>query len=463
MDIPKHYTSKYPRRLALAVRLCSFLMTGVGWAGISPTAVELNLSAFPIDMYNTPNSGGLIRGCSSSITVRQCVQQLFQTGANNWRAQGISGVRFFFTLANGHYSDPFDAYGNVKSSWSQNLLDFFNDLRSYGITKVTPTPVLDTWSGPPSMMQTLNVITCGVSKNLNFVPWLPYGLDPLDSNFPDRTCGNNSYFNAAANPLFGGWSRFFNLINTVLSRASQAQLSVIDMDYFQETNMADFTVMARFIYDNKANVDVLSELRSRMSWNYFQSTDVAPSANIPPTPTPAWGNCGSYYGDSALLLTLTAQTAAIAGPWSAIGVPPHHIDFGQLRCYSSGDSYPEPLISLPVWHSQPTVTDIHSQKYYASDSDTSAYANSFYSSMWSFLQYRGLTGNDVVFGETNPVACEGYTAQSAAAMLNGYKASTLYSNAASRVVMRPWHRTESGFACVDSPHTLNPPYDPFNP
>lgn len=43
MALLKHYTSKYPRRLALAVRLCSFLMTGVGWAGISPTKARPGL------------------------------------------------------------------------------------------------------------------------------------------------------------------------------------------------------------------------------------------------------------------------------------------------------------------------------------------------------------------------------------------------------------------------------------
>ncbi len=118
---------------------------------------------------------------------------------------------------------------------------------------------------------------------------------------------------------------------------------------------------------------------------------------------------------------------------------------------------------IPVWHSQPTFTDMHSQKYFASDADAEAFAASYYSKVWEFLLHVPISGNAIVFGETNPVACDGYTPSGAAAMLAGYKASSLYKNASRQVIMRPWHRTETGSACVTSPHTINPPFNPFEP
>jgi len=453
--------------------------TGTGWVqtstwtssvpSIAPSSFEINLSAVPLDQYNTPGSGGLIFGCTAN-TVRLCVQQLFQSNPYNYRAQGVTGVRFFFTLAGGYHSTPFDAAGNVNPVWSQNIYDFFSDLKLYGITKVTPTPVFDTWSGPVSMMQAISATSCGEPVTLNFVPWLPYGLD-LTENYPDRSCGNQSYSQAAHNPIFWGWTRFFNLMNTVLSRAAQAQLSVNALDYYQETNMADFTVMARFIYDfyppgAGTSVDVLTELRNRMTSNGFSAGRIAPSANGPAKPTPASANCTNWYGDSALLETLTAQTAAIAGPWSKFGVPPFHSEFDySLKCYNpaTDPAEDETMPSIPVWHSQPTFTDMHSQKMYATDADTTTFSNSFHSLLWTFLVNRGLSGNDVVFGETNPVNCDGWTSTAAAAMITGYKSSTLYANAGARVTMRPWHRTETGSACVSSPHVINPPFNPFAP
>jgi len=235
--------------------------------------------------------------------------------------------------------------------------------------------------------------------------------------------------------------------------------------------MADFTVTARFIYDfyppgAGTSVDVLTELRNRMTSNGFSAGRIAPSANGPAKPTPASANCTNWYGDSALLETLTPQTAAIAGPWSKFGVPPFHSEFDySLKCYNpaTDPAEDETMPSIPVWHSQPTFTDMHSQKMYATDADTTTFSNSFHSLLWTFLVNRGLSGNDVVFGETNPVNCDGWTSTAAAAMITGYKSSTLYANAGARVTMRPWHRTETGSACVSSPHVINPPFNPFAP
>lgn len=384
-------------------------------------------------------------------------------------------MRFFFTLAGGYYSTPFDTAGNIRPQWSDNLYWFFYDLRSYGIQRVMPTPVFDTWSG--SGMQSRFVQSCGVWKTLNFVPWLPYGLDPSDGpNFPDRTCANQSYFNAAQTPadIFWGWNRIFNVIDTVLAKAQAAALVVDALDYYQETNFS-FTVEARMIYDNYRGVDVLQELRNRMSWRRFNTARISPSAQMI-APTVASYDCGSYYGDSAMLLPLSQLVAAISGPWAKTGeVPlnPFNPYPNGLPCFYSYDDSGNPMINLPVWHSQPTFFDVHSQKVYPTTGETATWAKNFYSDIWAFIQYRGKTENYVVFGETNPVdapGCSEWTFAQADAMLNGipgqsngYKNSTLFANRAGNVVMRPWHRTEYGFACTPSPHVINPPFDPFNP
>jgi len=449
--------------------------------GIAPTAVEINLSAFPIDAYfsyNTTGSTPIVNGCSQSITVRQCVQQIFSTGPNNWRLQGVTGVRFFFTMAGGFYSTPFDGAGNVTSAWSSNLYWLFYDLKSFGVQNVTPTPVFDAWTGPDYLRQQRTVQTCtnsdgsgGFPKALNFYPWLPYGLDPTDSNFPERDCGPNSYSQAAQTPsdIFWGWDRFFNLMNTVMAQAHATGLGINGLDYYQESNMA-FTVEARMIYDSGRSVDVLGQLRNAMSANGFDSGRVAPSANGPPTPNPANADCGSYYGDSALLINVSELAGAIAGPYSAIGDVPTDWPNG-IPCYNNQAAN---MISVPVWHSQPTFVDSHSQKTYPDPNDLATFALNFYSDMWAFLQYRGLTGNLVIFGETNPVdnpGCDQWTYQEADAMVNGisgnnngYKHSSLYANHASSVVMRPWHDgTYQNEQCTPSPNVINPPFDPFNP
>jgi hypothetical protein len=300
-------------------------------------------------------------------------------------------------------------------------------------------------------------------------------LDPNDNNYPDRSCGNASYFTAPETPndIFWGWTRFFNLMDAVMTQAQAATLVIDGLDYYQESNMGQFTIQGRMIYDNYRNVDVLAELRTRMSAHGFLSSRVAPSANRPGQPTPASGDCGSIYGDSALIFNLFSLTAAIAGPWSAIGIPPdYYIGYGALFCATSYDT--TGMVSLPVYHSQPSFIDMHTQMLYSNAADTAIWAKNVYSNIWAFMQYRGLTGNRVIFGETNPVETYGeWTQAQASAAINGlssdgYKNSTLFSNAASQVVMRPWHNTACTTSATDcipghSPNVINPPFDPFNP
>jgi len=108
---------------------------------------------------------------------------------------------------------------------------------------------------------------------------------------------------------------------------------------------------------------------------------------------------------------------------------------------------------------QPTTTDIHNQTTYAATSDTQTWAKNFFNDMWAFLQYRGLTGNNVMFGETNPVdnaGCDQWTEAQAAAVVAGYLESSLYTQRNSGVAMRPWHDLRD--YCTPSPNTINPPF-----
>ncbi len=163
-----------------------------------------------------------------------------------------------------------------------------------------------------------------------------------------------------------------------------------------------------------------------------------------------------------MLLTLSELTAAIAGPSSAIGEQPYNVT-GNLGCAAPYD--PNIMVSIPAYHSQPTFFDIHSQKNYPDLRDTTTWATNFYSDIWSYMLYRGRTADRVVFGETNLVDnyCSEWTPEQAAAMLPGYKSSSLFANASANVVMRPWHRTEVGLSCTPSPNQINPPYNPRNP
>jgi hypothetical protein len=515
----------------------------VGGPSIYPSAVGINLSYFPIDRYFESNvdvlnpppppetARPLIYGCPTSMTVRQCVQQLFYNPAqpcatadpavtpspNNWRSQGVTAVRFFFTMAGGWYSTPFDANGNVDANWSNKLGQFFQDLKCYGIQKVTATPVYDgtmvnccrdPWDlndlycnhkGTANDSRCpVPVESCGRAKTLNFLPSLPYALDPADSNFPDRkSCANpnDSYGSAAQTPdtIFWGWPRLFNLTDTILAKAAATtptRLELDALDYFNEIKLGGFTVLGRMIHDNARGVNVLQGLRQRMSDRGYDSLRVAPSV---PQEAPVQGSggfdCGSFYGDSAILLQTSALAAALAGPGTKFGEPLFTGKNGLLclkECDPPGSCDPydaSAMISLPVSYSQPTFIDIHSQAAYwhagggcpngvCEDLDqTAAHAEKLYTGVWNFLDYRNLTGNYIAFGETNPVenSCdpEHWTASQANAMLygysgqGGYKNSELFANRPASVLMLPWHRTEGLFnQCTPSPNIINLPFNP---
>jgi hypothetical protein len=212
---------------------------------------------------------------------------------------------------------------------------------------------------------------------LNFLPWLPYALDPSDQNFPDnKSCAqsNRSYYDAAQTPndIFWGWTRFFNVMDVILTKAANTtptRINVEALDYYNESNLG-FTVEARMIYDDFRGVNVLQALRDRMSAHSYDSARVAPSANQG-VPAFASSDCGSFFGDSAMLMPLSQLTAALAGPGTKFGTPPFEPMFNEivqaeepsLPCLitceppESCDPYDDSanrMISLPVSYSQPT-------------------------------------------------------------------------------------------------------------
>ncbi|MBI1898179.1 MAG: hypothetical protein HYS04_16840, partial [Acidobacteria bacterium] len=486
---------------------------------IYPAGVEVNLSALPVDRYFLSNDDGsgtpIISHCPVAYTIRQCIAKLFNNDPgnpiaqgpngvpvewNNWVAQGVTGVRFFFGVAGGFWSTPYvpnsppysptnptiQSGMQPEAAWVNNLGAFFQDLRTYGIQRVTPTPVMGDWGWPHGMILEPTLHTCGDPQTpLYFLPFLPFGLNPTDSYNPDRSCSDQSYQNgqspATPDYIFWGWDRFFNLLGAVVSRAASSQLIVNSLDYYQETNMADFTVEARMVYDNTRGVDVVASLQDIMGWyhdNVFSGIDplgASPSANGPEVPTPVTDTCvSSHYGDSGQLLTLSALVAALKGN-KAIGSPawvwPWDVPPGPaLPCGSLASAGTDVPVGRRLF---PSFIDIHTQKSFNLLADMADWSKNFHSRMYEFVSANGLSGKRVVFGETNPIdppECnDPWTKQQAETMLygipgseNGFANSDLFLYYAGNVVMRPWQDiTQVHSACMAFPNTINPPFNPM--
>jgi hypothetical protein len=89
---------------------------------------------------------------------------------------------------------------------------------------------------------------------------------------------NDGYNCSPINPYFLGWNNEFDVINAILA-AAYGRVNVYEMETQQELNLASFTVLARYMYDNSSPqsaglslgqvVDVVSNLRSLMTNNGF--------------------------------------------------------------------------------------------------------------------------------------------------------------------------------------------------
>jgi hypothetical protein len=471
------------RVYGLRVFLLSACLPFLALCGMAPAKTEINLGPFPIDRYLTLNSDGILRTCPTTLTIRDCVKSFFNNNPaslpfnpNNYVGQGAAGVRFFYALGGGFSSTPFHSNGALQTVWLSRLNQFFTDLRSYGIQRITPTAVfLSNWSGTSQICDgcidfthRTNVGSCGQNKNLKFFPWVPFGFLDVPGGagdgYPDGQDLNNAYNCAASNPGFWGWQPWFNLVDAVLEQAQLAGLVVADLDLENEINLMDFTVEARLIYDNTHRVDAISRIRQSMAKHGFDRN--RPTFSVPMfRPAVSGFSCNSFYGESALIMPASEIRAAFAG--AAFGVPSLFSWTNDLPCGGQQGT----MIRLPVSYTQPTVIDIHSgvcvlnMTFVCDPSvDITATAQALYNGVWSFLSTRGLTGNDVFFGETvSNQNCDGYTQAMATQNVNGFRASGLYANKGTSTFMRPWNNDADFSGCYWTPSIINPPYDPFHP
>jgi hypothetical protein len=454
--------------------------------------------------------------------LRGCIQYFSNNNASygtvnpeNFIAQGVTGVRFMFALGGGGgnngvgNSTPWNAGGVVQTVWLESLYQFFSDLHKYGIQYVTPDPVMTaTWSEqtptggyptcpPPSgtYLCTQAVTSCGTTgKTLAFFPWLPFGLDPNNSYRPDNQGNNQAYNCSAANPHFWGWSPFFNLMAAVAQQAQSAGLTVEEADIDNEIKLEQFTVWARLLYDNITMTSVVQGVGEAMAPYGFNSSramiDVG-TYNVAAYAGAGW-DCGSVYGDSAIIDYSSQLLAAFGG--AKVGREPYN-EFQQtsLPCYNPtsvcGPASSSPswvacatagMISLPVTTPVPSIQDVHVQPCLISGTpgawgscvpadDATTFAKDLYSDLWSFLSYRGLTGSLMMIGETTSnqpgsTSCDGRLAANATQNVNGYLAGTLYASDAANVVMRPWENSRellNGADCYAMPAPIGTGYGPY--
>ena len=459
-------------RWCLAVFAASCMLCPLAaFAGISPSKTEINLGSFPVDQYSTGvMNNGIFPACPSNISVRACVKRWFNNNPafgtvypGNYVSQGVTGVRFFFALGGGGGIDaggtstPFNADGSLRSAWLTNLSNFFYDLKQSGILRVTPTPVMTgPWSGAGELALTARQVTsCDVDKTLYIFKWLPFGLELHGPGeyWPDWKDNNDAYNCAVANvgtQGFWSWSKLFNLIDQILAKAQLRQLAVDEFDLENEVDLYYFTVLARLIYDNTTDTKVIESIGQKMAAHGFSSRRVTVSAGVHRSADQTGGHCGSYYGDSAMILRTSELLAAFGG--AKIGAP-LYVDWDynglQLPCDGSllycgppgspgwYDCVSEGMINVPVTQAVPTVTDMHSTMcVLAGNGDcdwgvpSAATAKTLCDDVYSYLYYRGLLANLVMFGETNPTQvlgaiCDGIPVGDVAARaqdnVDGYK------------------------------------------
>jgi len=407
----------------------------------------------------------------------------------NYANQGATGVRFQFALGGGAASTPFSGSGTVSSTWVTNLGLFFSDVASADIYNVTPTSaMIDTWSGTLTAF-TVNYPSGGGcpsgGETLYYFPWLPFGLNSSESYYPDESLGNQAYACSPPNPAspdgnFWGWTPYFNLFDQILSDAQTAGINIQEFDLQNESNLQSFPVMARLIYDNMTSTGVLETLGEKMADYGFSATAVTTSVSSA-SPGSAGGDCGSLYGDSAHLMLTSELLAATGG--ALIGNPPYISWNGDMPCDASPTYCGSPgspgwyacatagMISLPATVALRTVTDMHTSPCVivsgacSTTTDVTSTATNMFSDVWTYLQYRSLTSNLAMFGETwsnsSTTSCDGGTQTMAQESASGFLSSTLYSGDGSNVVIRPWEDAPSS-NCT-TPAVVGSPSGPYAP
>lgn len=473
--------------------------------------IEVNLGPFPFDEYPSGNAQTYFPDCPSG-TLQACMRSSF----TSYASQGVTGMRFMFGMCGDFHSTPLStsmslplttacgtfnpSLSQVDSIWLAGVQAFMADVNSYGSGElaVTPTPSFVVSAGEGTNITVADPCNGGAQTSFYFDYTLPYA--ELSAGYPDGQGNNDAYSCVAGNPKFVGWNNIYMAINALLSAAASNHVTVDELDLQNELDLNDFTVYARLIYDNVSAdaatgaVDVLNELRTRMSNNGFDSLRVFPDATEVRA-TVALYDCGSVYGDSARIMHLSAAVAAIGG--GDIGNPTNGTVTNGIWCGGTTGSGSTAMISLPGSWAAPDIVDLHAYPCVAiSQSNRSCVssqtqatiqgeAETEFSDVASFLNswaptnppgWRGYNASLytalAMIGETHTTApdgslnCDGNPSYSAAGGYAGYLASGLYSHAGAGgkagSVLRPWDYYGAS-SCYTIPLIVYPPYSPVAP
>jgi len=327
----------------------------------------------------------LMRGCPTTVTVRDCLVNMVGTSAASFRPQGTTGVRFFFGPE--WYSTAIDRLtGTVRPVWRAKLRLFLQDLRKFGVVRITPTPSPGPHDRDPNLFEQQTVASCGGMKTLRFYPQEPFGREQQDAVnwWPERCNGGTDYGSAAPNTVnFAGWNRFFDVVEATVEEAKLAGLDIVALDYYNELPIDGFPVTARMIYDNKTGTDVLGAVRNSPGLNGFNPdaallsvTQIAPAEPGVNDQDAAGRYCDSPYGGSALLHNMSAFFDALR--LAPFGNVPFDAQNG-LPCADpllpiSALAVQEKMNFLYFAYPKPSALDIHSQSYFSTTSRTQANA-----------------------------------------------------------------------------------------
>jgi hypothetical protein len=447
---------------------------------IDPTGprLETNIGPLWVDQYSytviNANSS-IFPACSPTLSVRSCMQNFLSYYAR----QDVTGIRFQFAVGGGAGSTPFDSKGNVSAAWLENLQAFFSDVKAAGIENVTPTSTLNqSWTGSAQgiSLTTMTVpyqsgTGCPVgTETVSFFPWLPYGLNPNDPSFsPADKEDNQAYYCSPKNPIFWGWTPFFNLVEGVAAAAKAAGVNIEEWDIENEIDLWNFTIEAREIYDPITNTPVLYNVGQILARHGFASGTATYSV-VTPSPSVAGAACDSMYGDSGYAIWGSELLAAETGGYiGSLGDFPNAVSGanGNLLCGGTTSGMITIPKQPPEW--KPAIFDFHVYVCVAGDNgcdltqDITSTSEAAYNGISRFVSkritgYKGPVpylfqrpipvGNTsraeitAMIGETDSgapdVACDGHTPAMATENAKGFQMSDLFTQVNARTVIRPW-------------------------
>jgi len=441
-------------------------------AGPTGPQLETNIGPLWVDQYSYTvmnTNGSAFPACSATLSVRSCMQNFLSFYAK----QAVTGIRFQFAVGGGAGSTAFDSKGNVSAVWLENLQTFFSDAKAAGIENVTPTSTLNQpWTGSA---QGINLTTMTVpyltgsgcpvgAETVAFFPWLPYGLNPNDPDYsPADKEDNQAYYCSPKNPIFWGWTPFFNLVDGVAAAAQTAGVNIEEWDIENELDLWNFTNEAREIYDPITDTPVLYNVGTILAKHGFAS-GVATYSVETPSPSVAAAACDSVYGDSAYATWGSELLAAETGGYiGGAGDFPNSASVanGNLTCGGSTSG----MITIPKQPPQwrPAIFDFHVYVCVTGENgcdltqDMTSTAEAAYNGVWSFVKNRipshkgypplflrnGISDDiTAMIGETDSgapnLACDGHTLAMAAENANGFRMSELFMKPDARTVVRPW-------------------------